>query len=53
MVPLGRAEALRLLGTLSLGRLVFTHRALPAVVPAVHLMDGQDVVVRRPVVEPY
>ncbi|CAL9628921.1 putative protein [Streptomyces sp. enrichment culture] len=46
MLPLGRAEALRLLGTVSLGRLVFTHRALPAVVPAVHLMDGQDVVVR-------
>ncbi|WP_277356087.1 pyridoxamine 5'-phosphate oxidase family protein [Streptomyces sudanensis] len=43
---LGRAEALRLLGTVSLGRVVFTQRALPAVRPVNHLMDGEDVVIR-------
>ncbi|MCP9946742.1 pyridoxamine 5'-phosphate oxidase family protein [Streptomyces somaliensis] len=43
---LGRAEALRLLGTVSLGRIVFTQRALPAVRPVNHLMDGEDVIVR-------
>ncbi|MCQ0021676.1 pyridoxamine 5'-phosphate oxidase family protein [Streptomyces somaliensis DSM 40738] len=43
---LGRTEALRLLGTVSLGRIVFTQRALPAVRPVNHLMDGEDVVVR-------
>ncbi|MCP9972896.1 pyridoxamine 5'-phosphate oxidase family protein [Streptomyces somaliensis] len=43
---LGRAEALRLLGTVSLGRIVFTQRALPAVRSVNHLMDGEDVIVR-------
>ncbi|GAA3046147.1 pyridoxamine 5'-phosphate oxidase family protein [Streptomyces roseofulvus] len=43
---LGRAEALRLLGTVSLGRIVFTHQALPAIRPVNHLMDGEDVIVR-------
>ncbi|WP_338678246.1 pyridoxamine 5'-phosphate oxidase family protein [Streptomyces sp. SCSIO 30461] len=41
-----RAEALRLLGTVSLGRIVFTERALPAVRPVNHLMDGEDIIVQ-------
>ncbi|MFE1794001.1 pyridoxamine 5'-phosphate oxidase family protein, partial [Streptomyces sp. NPDC059525] len=46
MRELDRAEALRLLATVSLGRIVFTHRALPAVRPVNHLVDGEDVVIR-------
>jgi len=46
VAPLDRAEALRLLGTVSLGRLVFTQQALPAVRPVNHLMDGEDIIVR-------
>lgn len=43
---LGRAEALRLLGSVSLGRIVFTHQALPAIRPVNHLMDGEDIIVQ-------
>ncbi|GHI86004.1 pyridoxamine 5'-phosphate oxidase family protein [Streptomyces xanthophaeus] len=39
-------EALRLLGTVPLGRIVFTHRALPATRPVNHVVEGEDVVVR-------
>ncbi|MBH5333946.1 pyridoxamine 5'-phosphate oxidase family protein [Streptomyces pactum] len=46
MAPLGRAEALRLLGSVSLGRIVFTQQALPAIRPVNHLMDGEDIIVR-------
>jgi hypothetical protein len=46
MAHLGRAEALRLLGTVSLGRIVFTQHALPAIRPVNHLMEGDDIVVR-------
>ncbi|MFE9255207.1 pyridoxamine 5'-phosphate oxidase family protein [Streptomyces sp. NPDC006879] len=46
MKPLGRGEALRLLATVSLGRIVFTQHALPAVRPVSHLVDGEDIVVR-------
>ncbi|CAL9609088.1 pyridoxamine 5'-phosphate oxidase family protein [Streptomyces sp. enrichment culture] len=46
MAHLGRAEALRLLGTVSLGRIVFTQQALPAIRPVNHLMDGDDIIVR-------
>ncbi|MCB5169873.1 pyridoxamine 5'-phosphate oxidase family protein [Streptomyces bambusae] len=46
MRPLDRTEALRLLGTVSLGRVVFTQQALPAVRPVNHVVDGEDVVVR-------
>ncbi|MFE9255333.1 pyridoxamine 5'-phosphate oxidase family protein [Streptomyces sp. NPDC006879] len=45
MRQLDRAEALRLLGTVSLGRIVFTERALPAVRPVSHLLDGEDIIV--------
>lgn len=43
---LGWAECLRLLGSVEVGRLVFTTRALPAVRPVNHVMDGSDVVIR-------
>lgn len=43
---LDRAEALRLLGTVSLGRIVFTHQALPAIRPTSHVVAGEDVLVR-------
>jgi hypothetical protein len=42
----GREEALRLLGSVPYGRIVFTERALPAVRLANHVMDGGDVVLR-------
>ncbi len=43
---LPEAECLRLLGSVPLGRLVFTLRALPAVRPVNHIVDGTDVVIR-------
>jgi hypothetical protein len=46
MTRLDRTESLRLLGTVSLGRVVFTHEALPAVRPVNHLMDGGDIIVQ-------
>lgn len=46
MKQLDRDEALRLLGTVSLGRIVFTQHALPAVRPVNHLVDGGSIVVR-------
>ncbi|GGY87339.1 pyridoxamine 5'-phosphate oxidase family protein [Streptomyces nitrosporeus] len=44
--PIDRAEALRLLGTVSLGRIVFTRNALPAVRPVNHFMEEEHIVVR-------
>ncbi|WP_406346742.1 pyridoxamine 5'-phosphate oxidase family protein [Streptomyces sp. NBC_00648] len=46
MTELGRDEAMRLLATTSLGRVVFTDRALPAIRPVNHVVDGDDVIVR-------
>ncbi|MGW7451855.1 pyridoxamine 5'-phosphate oxidase family protein [Streptomyces sp. NPDC054787] len=46
MYELDRDEALRLLSTVSLGRIVFTQHALPAVRPVNHLVEGEDVIVR-------
>ncbi|MEV6833020.1 pyridoxamine 5'-phosphate oxidase family protein [Streptomyces sp. NPDC051133] len=45
-VDLGRAEAMRLLGSVSLGRIVFTRQALPTVRPAGHVLDDGDIVIR-------
>ncbi|MGW6316556.1 pyridoxamine 5'-phosphate oxidase family protein [Streptomyces sp. NPDC055099] len=45
LVSLSRTDALRLLGGVSLGRIVFTHQALPAVRPVNHCLDGDDVIV--------
>jgi hypothetical protein len=35
-----------LLGSISLGRIVFTARALPAIRPVCHLLDGDYVIIR-------
>ena len=43
---LTREESLRLLRSVSVGRLVFTHLALPAIRPVNHLVDGDQVVIR-------
>ncbi|MFD8259756.1 pyridoxamine 5'-phosphate oxidase family protein [Streptomyces griseoluteus] len=47
-VDLGHAEALRLLGSVSLGRIVFTRQALPTVRPVDHVLDDGDIVIRTP-----
>jgi hypothetical protein len=39
-------ESMSLLGSVPLGRIVFTARALPAVCPARHLVDDDHVIVR-------
>ncbi|MFG2715622.1 pyridoxamine 5'-phosphate oxidase family protein [Streptomyces goshikiensis] len=46
MRELDRAQALRLVATVSLGRIVFTQHALPAVRPVNHLVEGEDIIVR-------
>jgi nitroimidazol reductase NimA-like FMN-containing flavoprotein (pyridoxamine 5'-phosphate oxidase superfamily) len=43
---LTREESLRLLRSVSLGRLVFTHQALPDIRPVNHVVDGDQVVIR-------
>ncbi|WP_225823952.1 pyridoxamine 5'-phosphate oxidase family protein [Streptomyces naphthomycinicus] len=45
-VDLGPAEALRLLGSVSLGRIVFTRQALPTVRPVDHVLDHGDILIR-------
>lgn len=39
-------ESMRLLGTVSLGRVAFTARALPAIRPVNHLIDGDHIIIR-------
>jgi nitroimidazol reductase NimA-like FMN-containing flavoprotein (pyridoxamine 5'-phosphate oxidase superfamily) len=43
---LSRTKALGLLGSVDLGRLVFTHKALPAIRPVNHLVEGESIIVR-------
>jgi hypothetical protein len=43
---LTREESLRLLGSVSLGRVVFTQFALPAIRPVNHLVEGDKIVIR-------
>ncbi|MET9450535.1 pyridoxamine 5'-phosphate oxidase family protein [Streptomyces cinerochromogenes] len=45
-IDLDHAEALRLLGSVSLGRIVFTRQALPTVRPVNHVLDNGDIVIR-------
>jgi hypothetical protein len=45
-VELDPAESLRLLGSVSLGRIVFTRHALPAIRPVNHIVHGADIIVR-------
>ncbi|MES9523563.1 pyridoxamine 5'-phosphate oxidase family protein [Streptomyces capoamus] len=44
-IDLDHAEALRLLGSVSLGRVVFTRQALPAVRPVNHVLYNGDIVI--------
>ncbi|MEV0321367.1 pyridoxamine 5'-phosphate oxidase family protein [Streptomyces sp. NPDC050658] len=45
-VELAPSEALRLLGTVSLGRVAFTRQALPTIRPVNHVLDAGDIVIR-------
>ncbi|MGW5383136.1 pyridoxamine 5'-phosphate oxidase family protein [Nocardia sp. NPDC003963] len=47
IVEIGRAEALRLLGSTSLGRIVYTDDALPAVRAVNHLLDPDGSLIIR------
>lgn len=46
MRSLGRRRCLELLGSVAVGRVVFTDRALPAIRPVNHLLDGETIVIR-------
>jgi hypothetical protein len=43
---LSRTRALELLAGVDLGRLVFTHHALPAIRPVNHLVEAESIIVR-------
>jgi len=43
---LSRMECLLLLGEVPLGRVVFTQRALPAIRPASHLVEADQIIIR-------
>lgn len=43
---LSREECMLLLGEVPLGRVVFTHRALPAIRPANHLVEADQIIIR-------
>jgi hypothetical protein len=43
---LTRTRALALLSSVPIGRLVFTHQALPAIRPVNHLVEGESIIVR-------
>ncbi|HEU4421298.1 MAG TPA: pyridoxamine 5'-phosphate oxidase family protein [Pilimelia sp.] len=46
MKELDAAEALRLLASVSVGRVVFTEAALPAIRPVNHLVDDGEIIIR-------
>jgi hypothetical protein len=43
---LTREESLRLLASVPVGRVVFSHRALPAIRPVNHLVAGDQIIIR-------
>ena len=45
-VELNAAECWRLLAGVSLGRIVFTWRAMPAIRPVNHLVDEESIIIR-------
>ncbi|MGW3497323.1 pyridoxamine 5'-phosphate oxidase family protein [Streptomyces sp. NPDC001020] len=47
MVELDRDEALKLLGTVQMGRVAFTDQALPAIRPVNHVVGGDGTIVIR------
>ena len=46
VIELDRQEAMRLLRSVSYGRIVFTRDALPAIHPVNHIIDAGDVIIR-------
>ncbi|HUB42575.1 MAG TPA: pyridoxamine 5'-phosphate oxidase family protein [Streptosporangiaceae bacterium] len=46
MEELTRPESMELLGAIPVGRIVFTHHALPAIRPVNHLVAGDHIIVR-------
>lgn len=46
METLTREESLQLLGSVAIGRVVFTHLALPAIRPVYHLVEGDRIIIR-------
>jgi hypothetical protein len=44
--PLSRERCLELLASVPVGRVVFTMRALPAIRPVNHLLDGETIIIR-------
>ena len=46
VLELTRAESWRLLGSVSLGWIVFTRHAMPAIRPVNHLVDDQTIIIR-------
>jgi hypothetical protein len=46
LVEVTRPEAIRLLASVSYGRIVFTRQALPAIRPIAHIVDDDAVIVR-------
>jgi nitroimidazol reductase NimA-like FMN-containing flavoprotein (pyridoxamine 5'-phosphate oxidase superfamily) len=45
-IELTEGECWQLLGSVSLGRVVFTQRAMPAIRPVNHLVDNQKIIIR-------
>ena len=45
-IELTESECWHLLGSVSIGRVVFTHRAMPAIRPVNHFVDGRKVIIR-------
>ena len=46
MRELTTRRSLRLLGSVSLGRIAFTANAMPAIRPVNHILDGGDIIIR-------
>ncbi|MEV0743474.1 pyridoxamine 5'-phosphate oxidase family protein [Streptomyces sp. NPDC050549] len=46
MIELGREESLALLASVPMGRVGFSHQALPVIRPVNHLVDGDHIVIR-------
>jgi nitroimidazol reductase NimA-like FMN-containing flavoprotein (pyridoxamine 5'-phosphate oxidase superfamily) len=46
LIELDRVEAMALLAASPYGRIVFTQRALPAIRPVNHVLDGDDIIIR-------
>jgi nitroimidazol reductase NimA-like FMN-containing flavoprotein (pyridoxamine 5'-phosphate oxidase superfamily) len=45
-IELAEDECWRLLASASIGRVVFTHHAMPAIMPVNHLIEGRKIIIR-------